>query len=102
MVPNGTRTETVYIKNSGTSDLSVKATLDPAGKLLTDSKTTVSVAITGAGTDGTIELTPGSQTTAVVTVAAGDWGQELADQQASANTLTIDFTGTTVVADSSN
>lgn len=102
IVPNDTRTETVYIKNSGTSDLSVKATLDAKGQLLTDSKTTVSVAITGADTDGSIELKPGEQTKAVVTVAAGDWDQSLADQKAADNTLTVDFTGTTVVADSSN
>lgn len=98
MVAGEKREVTVDLRNAGSIPLDVAGKVATRqGKLLEDStKTDITVAITGADTDGTVELAADKATTATITVTATNWDAGMQAQSSDTNTLTIDFTGSAV------
>lgn len=102
MVPGDTRSVTVHLHNDSTVPVTVKKDLTVKGSLLTDGATTTSFVFDGAATEQTVTLAANSDdsdaddTTATLTITAGDWGNDLQGSLSSDNTATLQFTGTAV------
>ncbi|MDN6567005.1 MAG: hypothetical protein L0K65_08150 [Actinomyces sp.] len=102
MVPGDTRSVTVHLHNDSTVPVTVKKDLTVKGSLLTDGATTTSFVFDGAATEQTVTLAANSDdsdaddTTATLTITAGDWGNDLQGSPSSENTATLQFTGTAV------
>lgn len=102
MVPGDTRSVTVHLHNDSTVPVTVKKDLTVKGSLLTDGATTTSFVFDGVATEQTVTLAANSDdsdaddTTAILTITAGDWGNDLQGSPSSENTATLQFTGTAV------
>lgn len=95
MVPGETRTVTVDLKNAGSTDLALSEKTNTTGDILSSANTDVTVTF-----DQTGNLAAGDDTTATITIAPKEnvWNTT-PDLQNGTGSLTVDFTGTTVVAD---
>lgn len=102
MVPGDTRVVKVYLHNASTVPVTVEKHLTVAGSLLTVNATTTSFVFDGVATEQTVTLAANSDdseaddTTATLTITAGDWGNDLQGSPSSENTATLQFTGTAV------
>ena len=108
MVPGDKRTVTVHLHNDSTVPVIVSKELLASGPLLADNETTKTLEFAkGAGAQ-TVELAANDatndqdDTTATLTITAGDWAEDLEASQASANTLSLHFTAQAVPTVSGN
>lgn len=102
MVPGDTRSVTVHLHNDSTVPVVVDKKLTVTGPLLTDKTTKATLSFDSDVTSETVTLTADSDTaatddtTATLTITAGDWGNDLQGSPSSENTATLQFTGTAV------
>ncbi len=98
MVPGDSREVTVQLKNAGSTDLALTKATQTEGNILSADNTDINVVINHTG-----NLAAGADTTATITITpkADVWNETPALQDGQGS-LIIDFTGTTVVADSGN
>lgn len=94
MVPGDSRTVTVQLRNAGSTTLNLADKPVTEGAILDSDNTTVSVSL------GVTSLGPNATTTATITIApkVDVWTEKATSLQNAKGTLTVDFTGTTVVA----
>ena len=95
MVPGDSREVTVDLRNAGSTDLELVAKQQATGDILSSTNTDVTVTIAQTGS-----LKAGTDTTATITITPKEdvWNRT-PDLQNETGTLTVGFTGTTVVAD---
>lgn len=98
MVPGDTRAVTVDLKNTGSTDLALSQKVEATGDILAAENTDIDVTIVDTG-----DLKAGAQTTATITITpkAAVW-DETPTLQSGTGSLTVEFTGTTVVAETGN
>lgn len=102
MVPGDTRSVTVHLHNDSTVPVVVNKELKLVGSLLNDTETTATLSFDSGAAANTVTLTADSDTeatddtTATLTIKAGDWANELQGSLSAENTATLTFTGTAV------